>query len=234
MRGPPTPESTHADRAAARAAGNVAACRVFKVFLARAIDASATAHAYVIMLLSMSFSFEIFVAIILGLTIGRSLFVSSDDLRKSSGRTLCCEATTPRELGDPLAPRFELSKQADILEPLLVRAEISVQGMMCGSCSRTVECSLLALDGIQHVDVSLPQQLAVVVFFCSAVTPAKICEVITDVGFSAALLRESPLLPGRHQPTGSQASTPDILDRNESKVCSVDNKRLEEPLLGSP
>ncbi|MCL1827120.1 MAG: heavy-metal-associated domain-containing protein [Candidatus Cloacimonetes bacterium] len=59
---------------------------------------------------------------------------------------------------------------------------IKIEGMSCGHCSSLVKESLLKLQGVKDVTVSLEEKHAVIVF-TQDFSRDKAIEVITDLGF---------------------------------------------------
>jgi copper ion binding protein len=150
-------------------------------FLLKFLDAMATMHAYMIMLLSMSFSVEIFAAIVVGLTLGRGLFVSATDMEASS-QTLCCRSTLPIQK--------KSTGEDNIAAESGSRVTVNVGGMTCRACSRTVEQCLRSSLGVRSAQVFLLDGKAEVVFDSAVVSAAGLCEAIESVGFNASIEQE--------------------------------------------
>ena len=64
-------------------------------------------------------------------------------------------------------------------------ARIRVEGMHCKMCSASVAKALKATEGVESVDVSDKEGLAVVQYDDQKVTEAKLREVINGTGFKA-------------------------------------------------
>lgn len=63
---------------------------------------------------------------------------------------------------------------------------LSITGMTCGGCVRSVTGVLQALPGVESVSVSLEQAQAQVRFDDAQVTPAQLEAAIEDAGFEVA------------------------------------------------
>lgn len=62
-------------------------------------------------------------------------------------------------------------------------ATLTVSGMTCGGCVRSVTNLLQALDGVAKADVSLEAQRAVVDYDAAKVSVAQMKSAIEDAGF---------------------------------------------------
>jgi copper ion binding protein len=58
-----------------------------------------------------------------------------------------------------------------------------VEGMSCGSCVANVKKTVKALDGVQHVDVSLENRTAKITYAQEKVSPEQISRAITEKGY---------------------------------------------------
>lgn len=63
---------------------------------------------------------------------------------------------------------------------------LSITGMTCGGCVRSVTSVLQALSGVESVNVSLEQGQAQVRFDDAKVTPAQLAAAVEDAGFDVA------------------------------------------------
>jgi mercuric ion binding protein len=68
-------------------------------------------------------------------------------------------------------------------------ATFSISNMTCPTCPITVKAAMRKVPGVQSVDVSLRQKIAVVVFDPARVKPAAIAAASTGAGFPATLVR---------------------------------------------
>lgn len=73
--------------------------------------------------------------------------------------------------------------------------KISVKGMTCLSCVRTIEQGMSKQPGVQAVKVSLNNEEAVITYDPSLTNPATLREAIDDMGFEASLLSPSASPP---------------------------------------
>ncbi|XP_071669709.1 copper-transporting ATPase 1 isoform X2 [Patagioenas fasciata] len=69
---------------------------------------------------------------------------------------------------------------------------IGVEGMTCGSCVRTIEEHVGKMSGVHHVNVSLEDENAVVIYDSKAQSPAALRDAIHDMGFDATLPDSNP------------------------------------------
>ncbi|MFM2054846.1 MAG: hypothetical protein RL456_2883 [Pseudomonadota bacterium] len=63
---------------------------------------------------------------------------------------------------------------------------LSITGMTCGGCARSVTGVLKALPGVAAVEVSLEQGEARVSYDPAQVTPAQLSAAVEDAGFEVA------------------------------------------------
>jgi copper chaperone CopZ len=61
--------------------------------------------------------------------------------------------------------------------------KLTVNGMTCGSCARSVERKLSATPGVSKVTVDLVNANATVDYDGSTVTPATIADAVRQIGF---------------------------------------------------
>ncbi len=67
---------------------------------------------------------------------------------------------------------------------------LQVSGMSCQHCVKSVEDSVMALPGIEKVEVSLENNSVDVAYDSSAVEVSQIAEAIEDQGYDVATLSE--------------------------------------------
>ncbi|EGW03790.1 Copper-transporting ATPase 1 [Cricetulus griseus] len=70
---------------------------------------------------------------------------------------------------------------------------ISVEGMTCISCVRTIEQKIGKENGIHHIKVSLEEKSATIIYDPKLQTPKTLQEAIDDMGFDALLHNANPL-----------------------------------------
>lgn len=63
---------------------------------------------------------------------------------------------------------------------------INIEGMTCQSCVKTIETNMKDVTGICEIRVSLENNNASVTYDASLLNPAKIAEIIDDMGFEAS------------------------------------------------
>lgn len=86
--------------------------------------------------------------------------------------------------------RIADNKEAESLEVCLKNSsevKISVKGMTCQSCVRTIEQGVSKQAGVQAVKVSLKNEEAAITYDPSLTDPATLSEAINDMGFDASL-----------------------------------------------
>uniref|UniRef100_A0A5F9DEF2 Copper-transporting ATPase 1 n=1 Tax=Oryctolagus cuniculus TaxID=9986 RepID=A0A5F9DEF2_RABIT len=71
---------------------------------------------------------------------------------------------------------------------------ISVEGMTCNSCVRTIEQQIEKVNGVHHIKVSLEEKNATIIYDPELQTPKTLQEAINDMGFDAILHNANPLL----------------------------------------
>lgn len=68
---------------------------------------------------------------------------------------------------------------------LIASTVIKVESIQCGSCVRTVEKALKAVDGVESAKVNLKKKTATVTYKPGETTLARLEEAITKSGYSA-------------------------------------------------
>ncbi|KAL2077535.1 hypothetical protein ACEWY4_027039 [Coilia grayii] len=68
---------------------------------------------------------------------------------------------------------------------------LGVGGMTCGSCVQSIEQRIGSFPGVMHIQVSLEQRQAAVVFDPTSQTPASLAEAIDDMGFECILAADA-------------------------------------------
>ena len=66
------------------------------------------------------------------------------------------------------------------------KVTLSVKGMSCGHCVKSVEGSVGELNGVQHVEVNLSEAKVTVEFDQNKVSLESIIEAIDDQGYEVA------------------------------------------------
>ena len=98
------------------------------------------------------------------------------------------EASLPEKRNDSLSdfdPLKAVPESPDLPEAKCV---ISVEGMTCQSCVKTIEDKMSEVPGIVAIKVSLSGKQAEVKFKPSRLTPQGIADLIDDMGFETAVL----------------------------------------------
>nr|AAA57445.1 Cu++-transporting P-type ATPase [Mus musculus] len=70
---------------------------------------------------------------------------------------------------------------------------ITVEGMTCISCVRTIEQQIGKVNGVHHIKVSLDEKSATIIYDPKLQTPKTLQEAIDDMGFDALLHNANPL-----------------------------------------
>lgn len=68
-----------------------------------------------------------------------------------------------------------------------LECEISVKGMTCDSCVKSISAAVKEVNGVISIQVSLADEMAKVKFCGSKTSPAAIVKIIDDIGFEARL-----------------------------------------------
>jgi len=61
--------------------------------------------------------------------------------------------------------------------------QLSVQGMTCGNCARSVERTLSSTPGVTKVSVDLPSARATVEYDVDLITPEALANAVRDLGY---------------------------------------------------
>lgn len=144
---------------------------------------------YMVMLVTMTYSYELFIAVVVGLTLGHAIF----NLSSSPGEdtTACCQAS------DSVLGRCEVRRPEARIAPLNGehRLRFEVTGMRCESCCGTVQRAVESLGPAYTVmELTLATGiLEVAVVFGSFAGSSSsdaddVCRAIRGVGFDAQLL----------------------------------------------
>ncbi|XP_042261040.1 copper-transporting ATPase 2 isoform X1 [Thunnus maccoyii] len=70
--------------------------------------------------------------------------------------------------------------------------QIKVDGMHCQSCVQSIEEQISPLPGVSHIQVSLKDSAALIIFHPLLVTQQELRDKIEDMGFDATLLADDP------------------------------------------
>ena len=70
---------------------------------------------------------------------------------------------------------------------MTTNASISIKGMTCGGCVKSVENKVRKLEGVESISVDLKAGRATVAFESDRVSAAKIAAAIVDAGFEATV-----------------------------------------------
>ncbi|XP_072524090.1 copper-transporting ATPase 1 [Salminus brasiliensis] len=74
----------------------------------------------------------------------------------------------------------------------LCSVTLAVEGMTCGSCVQTIEQQIGGLPGVLHIEVSLEQKNATVIFDPAKHSPESLADAIEDMGFESLAANASP------------------------------------------
>uniref|UniRef100_W5LI21 P-type Cu(+) transporter n=1 Tax=Astyanax mexicanus TaxID=7994 RepID=W5LI21_ASTMX len=77
----------------------------------------------------------------------------------------------------------------------LCSVTLTVEGMTCGSCVQTIEQQIGGLSGVIHIEVSLEQKNATVIFDPASHSPESLADAIEDMGFESDVTNASPTTP---------------------------------------
>jgi copper chaperone CopZ len=79
---------------------------------------------------------------------------------------------------------------------------LGVEGLTCGSCEGRIRRALLAVPGVERVDVDLQARSVTVVYRGLSLEPRTLAEAATRAGYPARLLGEAsppPAAPGKRE-----------------------------------
>ena len=92
------------------------------------------------------------------------------------------------------------------------KAKISIKGMTCNSCVKTIEQNIRGLPGVLSIKVSLSNEEGIVIFSSSKTTADTLVEEIEDSGFDASLKSVVDVEPSEEP----------ISDVNEKNMVSIE------------
>lgn len=84
---------------------------------------------------------------------------------------------------------------------------LSVVGMTCGSCVRSIEDRIGTLPGVASISVSLSDNRAFIAHDPTAITPAALAAAVDDMGFEAAVIAGEPAPALVVSPSGGAPSS---------------------------
>lgn len=90
---------------------------------------------------------------------------------------------------------------------------VSIAGMTCHSCVKTIEEKLSQNSAVKSIKVSLSEQKGTIEFFPKQITAEKLCELIDEMGFQASLPGKPKLVRSVSQTIVSFSPSP---NRNSS------------------
>ena len=64
---------------------------------------------------------------------------------------------------------------------------IHVEGMTCGSCTKSITASLVEMGGVMEVDVSLTDKLATIKHDANIISEEELRSHIDDIGFESTI-----------------------------------------------
>mmetsp|Transcript_36430 Transcript_36430/g.70127 ORF Transcript_36430/g.70127 Transcript_36430/m.70127 type:complete len:826 (-) Transcript_36430:116-2593(-) len=153
---------------------------------------------YFVMLISMTYSGELFVAVIVGLTLGHAFFNSS--ISPDQDATPCCPASSSgNTVVLQVNPQAPARKELVDSEVSHARLRFQVSGMTCNACTYTVTRAVESLTDVQKViELSLSTGTMEVALTSLRTSDEdhdteaeRICSVVESVGFGAQLARPS-------------------------------------------
>lgn len=97
------------------------------------------------------------------------------------------EASHPNKLNDSLGDFDPLKAKPESLDLPADECKISVEGMTCQSCVRTIEGKMIEVPGIISIKVSLSEKMAYVKYRADLTSPQQIADQIDDMGFETAI-----------------------------------------------
>ncbi|KAF9529911.1 E1-E2 ATPase-domain-containing protein [Crepidotus variabilis] len=95
------------------------------------------------------------------------------------------------------------------------KAQISISGMTCSSCTSTISTNVEPMDGIVSFDIHLMTNSAVAVYNADVITIYQLLETIEDSGYGTTLIEDSPLV--------DDASKTEGLRTLEIEFCGIDH-----------
>eukprot|EP00442_Polarella_glacialis_P059726 CAMPEP_0115048866 /NCGR_PEP_ID=MMETSP0227-20121206/845_1 /TAXON_ID=89957 /ORGANISM="Polarella glacialis, Strain CCMP 1383" /LENGTH=147 /DNA_ID=CAMNT_0002432415 /DNA_START=249 /DNA_END=692 /DNA_ORIENTATION=+ len=136
----------------------------------------------------MTYSIEMFLAVMVGLTIGHGLFNLGET---SSGETPCCPAEITPPARDPTWATPKAVKEITSSSSETHRCIIQVDGMTCQNCVSAVRRAISEIPEVQHVvQIDLKSGVVVLELGCaqgqfSRATVQQTCLAIEQIGFIA-------------------------------------------------
>ncbi|CAG5115771.1 unnamed protein product [Candidula unifasciata] len=136
------------------------------------------------------------------------------------------EASVDENLSDNAG--FKLSNTTNLEQgDTLLQTVINIGGMTCNSCVQTIEENLSKNAAVKSIKVSLADQNGTVEYFPNQITPDKLCQLISDMGFHASLQGKPRIIRSISQTIIDETSSP---SPNSNKMES-NNSELEKCYL---
>lgn len=123
----------------------------------------------------------------------------------------------------------DIQEATSLLADQEMQVALSVEGMTCMSCVRSIEDTISKKPGVKSISVSLEKKMATLVIDPALISPGDCAEAIDEMGFTAKVLSPFPSPPSSH--SLSQAVTQ---IRVEGMTCQSCVRNIEGKISTKP
>ncbi|BFZ14956.1 hypothetical protein BsWGS_17994 [Bradybaena similaris] len=123
----------------------------------------------------------------------------------------------------------DIQEATSLLADQEMQVALSVEGMTCMSCVRSIEDTISKKPGVKSISVSLEKKMATLVIDPGLISPEESAEAIDEMGFTAKVLSPFPSSPSSH--SLSQAVTQ---IRVEGMTCQSCVRNIEGTISAKP
>uniref|UniRef100_A0ACB8GEX6 ATPase Cu transporting protein 7B n=1 Tax=Sphaerodactylus townsendi TaxID=933632 RepID=A0ACB8GEX6_9SAUR len=127
-----------------------------------------------------------------------------------SSRTEDCNGTLPSHAASSSSCPGNLSQGQLQSEPTTTTTVISIGGMTCNSCVKSIKSLISQRKGVLHISVSLAEGTGTICYSSDLTTPEELRAAIEDMGFDTSVLKDitTESLTARSIEANEPASTP--------------------------
>ena len=135
-------------------------------------------------------------------TTGKTLEKAIEEMGFEASLKRIVDALTQNEIAlpeDRVMDNTETAENFENCKENNTEVKISVKGMTCHSCVKTIEQGMLNQPGVKAVEVSLKNEEAVIQYNPLLTDPGTLREAIDDMGFEASLLSSLASPPSKNE-----------------------------------
>lgn len=139
------------------------------------------------------------------------------------------EATLPRKKEQSLEAEFDkLANRGKSNADVPTKCTISIKGMTCNSCVKSIETNISGKPGVSSIKVILDKEIGLVEFDSGVTNADEIADIIDDMGF------EAKVIPGENDTEMSTKATSTTTINIRGMTCNSCVNTIEETLDKNP